>query len=811
MRLNIKFLSHFQGYMIQTFDDKANRRDQSLIRCGTPESFSLEDLKALNNKGAGIFFTPNSFPKGERRKELCTKVNAWFYEVDDIAIEEQYKKIDLSPIKPSLVVMTDKSLHVYFLAKDGTIEKFEKIQKGLIQFFDSDKSIKDITRVMRMPGFYHNKGEPVMVEVLDDNGALYTEQELLKYFPYKENSEKKKVELKSIDPFWNSACKLDNKEILKRLSGTAIVNYETFSFESRSTGGEYIYVNGEPADAWLDPDGHIGSGKGGGPTYIQWLEYYGRSKAEIAEWIKANCKDLLANNDDPRISQSDQTLQILEADIKKLFKDELGKTYVSIFQDDKTRIYLTTSSDFQDYLRYQYYSSTEKIISKENINKVSDLITAKCALEGEVHKLSNRVALYKEDFWYDLGQSRSVKISEDKWEIVEDTPIIFKSYTHQNEQETPDKNNPDINLLFKYVRIKDENQKVLFIVWLVSCFVPEIAHPILVLYGEKGASKSTTMKFARSLIDPSKAPLLRMPRPDDLVQQLVHNYCPCYDNLSKISEINSDILCNAVTGGGNSKRKLYTDDEDVIYQFKRVVALNGINNVVERPDLLDRSILIELERIKPKERKTEADLEGSFSLDKPKILGAIFEILSKAKVEFKHIDLDEYPRMADFAKWGAAVSKTLYGSEEIFIKAYQDNIRSQNSEVIENDSVAKAITLLIKGQYVLEYSPTKLLEAINEVAEMNGIDKKLLPQSASMLGRKIKEVNSNLSDSGIEIQKLKDQDKIIGRFYRIFNHDVLSDFPDEEIVPIDSKDAKDGQVLKENTGSSVGDENLFNN
>ena len=63
-----------------------------------------------------------------------------------------------------------------------------------------------------------------------------------------------------------------------------------------------------------------------------------------------------------------------------------------------------------------------------------------------------------------------------------------------------------------------------------------------------------------------------------------------------------------VTGIGHTKRQLYTDDEDIIYEHKRPICLNGINVALTEPDALDRSISVELKEIDDEYRKKEDDL-----------------------------------------------------------------------------------------------------------------------------------------------------------------------------------------------------------
>lgn len=283
-----QFLSNFPSYYIQTFDDKA--KDPSLVTHGPAKDYPISKLKELNEKGAGIFFTPNKF-FSHRKADECQGVNAWFFETDDVSIEEQWKRICAAPLMPSLVTKTRSSLHCYYLAVDAKIENFRLIQSGLIQHFKSDRACKDVSRVLRIPGYYHNKKDPVMVEIIHEQANKYTEAEMLRAFPYV-------PEKKINDTFWQHAAALSSREVLIKASGTAIVNGEIFTFRPRSGGGLYIDVNGTPADAWIDEKGMIGSGKGGGPTYIQWLEYYGHSKADIADWLKDNFPAKLPLEDD---------------------------------------------------------------------------------------------------------------------------------------------------------------------------------------------------------------------------------------------------------------------------------------------------------------------------------------------------------------------------------------------------------------------------------------------------------------------------------------------------------------------------------
>ena len=69
------------------------------------------------------------------------------------------------------------------------------------------------------------------------------------------------------------------------------------------------------------------------------------------------------------------------------------------------------------------------------------------------------------------------------------------------------------------------------------------------------------------------------------------------DNLSHLPVWLSDGLCRLATGGGLSKRTLYTDADETLIDAQRPILLTGIETVLTRGDAVDRSLLVELEKI----------------------------------------------------------------------------------------------------------------------------------------------------------------------------------------------------------------------
>jgi hypothetical protein len=140
-------------------------------------------LKALNQT-RGVYFVVNA--GGDKDTDIG-RFNACFVESDTKPLEEQHAALDRAPLLPSIRNNTKKSVHAYWLIKgDCTAEQWREVQRRLIAFFDGDKSIKNPSRVMRLPGFDHISADDSRkrVECVSFNPSQrYTVAELLAAFP----------------------------------------------------------------------------------------------------------------------------------------------------------------------------------------------------------------------------------------------------------------------------------------------------------------------------------------------------------------------------------------------------------------------------------------------------------------------------------------------------------------------------------------------------------------------------------------------------------------------------------------------------
>ncbi|MGH7217913.1 MAG: hypothetical protein ACREGE_00490 [Candidatus Microsaccharimonas sp.] len=443
-----------------------------------------------------------------------------------------------------------------------------------------------------------------------------------------------------------------------------------------------------------------------------------------------------------------------------LFHDQYNDTYIAHYGEGSS-VTKISSKVTKLWLVNFAYNNLRILPSTDTINRVLQSLSAKAYFEGSRHPLSVRSVHINNGLWYDLGEG-AVRITKDGWDMPYDIPLIFKRFPHQKKQVRP-LSGGSLKLLLEYINIKNESDQLLFLVYVVAAFIPDYPHPLLILHGTQGAGKTTPMKVMKELIDPSELGGLSAPKNiESFVQTISHHSFMFYDNLSTMQEWFSDALARAATGDSFSKRELYTDDDDVIYRFQKTIALNGINQVVYKSDLLDRSILLNLERISPENRKEAQVFWVDFENDRPLILGAIFDTLAKTLAIYPTVKLNKLPRMADFARWGYAIAEASGFSGEKFIEAYNANITIQHDEAIEANPVAQTIIEFMSDRNTWQGTPAELYNLLNIVAfKLQISQSRGWPKDAARLGRALTSIAPNLIAKGVELERSRSKDRLI--------------------------------------------------
>lgn len=459
------------------------------------------------------------------------------------------------------------------------------------------------------------------------------------------------------------------------------------------------------------------------------------------------------DHDQPKAAASSVAVALIAiGECTTLFHDERGDAY-ALTKDEVQRTLRVRGREFRRWLCRRFYDATKRAANGEAIAAALNVLEAQACFSGKRIALENRFAFDGSVIWIDLCDEkwRAIKVTKDKWEIIDKPPALFRRYSHQQPLPEPESGGK-LDDLFKFLNVALTDKR-LITGWAPTIMIPGIPRPAVCFTGPQGSAKTTAARKLRSLVDPSAVESLDLGRcPNELAQALDHHAVPFFDNLTKIQPWQSDLLCRAITGGGFSKRELYSDAEDIIFAFKRPLLLTGISVPAAAPDLLDRTILIEFGHIEESKRKSEQEVWRTFNEARPRLFGALLDALSGAMRVFPEIALKRLPRMADFSHWGAAVAEACGTGQRTFIRAMFDNVKRQTDEIIESNPFALAIRDFMKDRLdEWEGTATELLamlEKLSRSPKSSG-----WPRNERSVGHELNNLQAPLANIGIQIKR----------------------------------------------------------
>lgn len=344
--------------------------------------------------------------------------------------------------------------------------------------------------------------------------------------------------------------------------------------------------------------------------------------------------------------------------------------------------------------------------------------------------------------------NQMVKLDSGKIKMTETSELMFKYDNAFRNQVTPDlkvnaKKLPC--LLKKHFHLKSPDAIMILTLYLVCAFSgKKIGHPILILTGSKGSGKSQVARLIGSIIDPQDTDLVAIPKTrDDLALRLYSSYLVLLDNISYIKKDFSDILAMAVTNGTYTKRALYKNTEELRLKLRSLIILTGIDVVARESDVLDRSILLELERLSPDEILTERELQEKFNEDLPKILGCCLKLLAIAENDNLPVQVPK-TRMADAFDLMVRIGRALEYDDEDTASILWENQSHINHIAVSDDTVGACMVSFMEDKQRFSGSVTLLLNELKKVAEANHIDRAVMPKQPNVLSRKLNALKSNL-------------------------------------------------------------------
>lgn len=143
----------------------------------------VDELTTVNQFGFGVFFIPN---RGGHKDNDINQFTSLYIDIDGDkgqTLPTQWH------VQPSYILQRENNYHAYWLLDTPnvvTAEEFTAAQKTLINFYGTDKPIHNPSRVMRLPGFLHQKrpDNPTSYSILFDNSiARYSMADLTSSLP----------------------------------------------------------------------------------------------------------------------------------------------------------------------------------------------------------------------------------------------------------------------------------------------------------------------------------------------------------------------------------------------------------------------------------------------------------------------------------------------------------------------------------------------------------------------------------------------------------------------------------------------------
>ena len=136
-----------------------------------------------------------------------------------------------------------------------------------------------------------------------------------------------------------------------------------------------------------------------------------------------------------------------------------------------------------------------------------------------------------------------------------------------------------------------------------------------------------------------------------------------------------------------------------------------------------------------------------------KLLGAIFDTLSRTLKEKENLQLSKRPRLADWGEYAAAAYKALDWGERQFLEDWGAVVKIQNQGTLEGSTVAQAVLSFMENRSEWTGLASDLhakLEVEAEELSINIKKDKTWPKSPAWLWRRMREVLPLLTAMGIE-------------------------------------------------------------
>ncbi len=478
-----------------------------------------------------------------------------------------------------------------------------------------------------------------------------------------------------------------------------------------------------------------------------------------AQLMKAGCrvtaldKAIAGKSDTSRLRGPKQADILIElAQPARLFHAPDGTAFADLNIEGHRETWAVRGKGFRRWITRHYFEETGGAPNSEALTSALNVIEAKAHFDAPERPVYVRVAELDARLYLDLSDKtwRAVEIDAAGWRVIDNPPVRFRRSAGMQPLPMPVPGG-SVATLRSFLNVRSDTDFVLVVAWALACLRNRGPYPVIALSGEQGSAKSTFSSILRALLDPNIAPLRALPREDrDLFIAASNGHVLAFDNVSGLPAWISDTLCRLATGGGFAVRQLYTDQDEVLFDAARPMILNGIEDIITRPDLAGRAVFLTLEPIPDERRRPEAELWAAFETERPGILGVLLDAVVEGLKRLPETILPRLPRMADFALWATACETALWPAGT-FWSAYGTNRDEAVEGVLDADPVAAAVRALMATGTEWTGTAADLLGALGKLAGERVVKSKSWPDGPRGLSGRLRRATTFLREIGIDI------------------------------------------------------------
>ncbi len=646
-------------------------------------------------------------------------------------------------VQPSAIVRRADGMgcHVYFfIHPTDNIKLWRQVMKQFITHYHSDSIVSNPARWMRVPGStrYKQKKDPerkpLKYNIIKCDNIRYSLEELAASLP---------VPKKEQDHSWKHETP---EALLKKALETIRNAPEHERNHTLSIWAGRVFQR-FPEEKWseitqqlTDAAREVGLDSDEISKTLNSAEGYAEKKAEEDDEEKRG-----------RPKKSKTAIELLQKYPLYRFK----KQRVLVRDNQSFQI---GSEGYKDFVQGEFYKASGDTLTAAQLDEVSRIHRSQAGESEEREVYIRNAAPTSDRSYIDLndGQNTIIEVDAHGWRVSENPPVIFKRPSSMGALPFPEKNGSiePLKEIFNLEREEDFPVIIAALAYILrGCPNSHGTYPVIVATGREGSAKSTFMKIIKKLIDPG-SPQTRTPTNDlkDLFIGANNVLIYSLDNVSFVIQEMSDALCSLATGGGFARKMNYTDDEETIFDIRRVILLNGISFNIA-PDLLSRSILIELRP--PAVYRTETEIWETVERINASVLGGLLTMISAAmrheqivKDEKNQIEQDDIQtRLADFKIFSIAFERGQGWPEGMIISSLLAAQKDMLEEKASEDPSIQVIVNIVQEKGVWVGSASQLFNEINS----RSCDFNARPKSAVKLGLLLKRSYKVLESQGINI------------------------------------------------------------